>query len=137
MVSYKTLRRITVGGIQAIMKNTDLPKVLTEQTQGSSTADAMQYRSAVYQVSTGKEYVMLGVIIWTDGTGGGTVAIYEAATEDAITSLKRTIDVPFIPLGMALEQMESGAFAAGKFITIVPSTTTVLHFQIIGYERDV
>ncbi len=138
MGNYKNNLKITISGVERFTQGNDKLLHLTEQTQGSSTADAMQKGSSVYQVATGKTFVLVGVKIWTDATGGGTVAIYQADTEDATTSIKRTIDVPFVPNGMGMEQaIDTGVtVASGKFITIVPSTTTVLHFEIIGHERD-
>jgi len=139
MVNYKNVRKIVVGGRETFLKSTDNPVNLTEQTQGATAADAMQKDSGVYSVPAGKEFVGLGVKVWTDGTGGGSVAIWSGDTEDAKTAVKKTVDIPFVPLGMAMEQFHVATYiiAASKFITIQATATVVLHFEIIGFERDV
>ncbi len=136
-MAYKNVRRVIVAGFETIVNSVDTIIHLTEQTAGSSTADAMQKSSGVYQVTAGKTFQMLGCRIWTDATGGGTVTIYQADTEDATTSSKVVVDVPLVPSTHGAEQyIHTVTIASGKFITIVPSTTTVLHFEIIGFERD-
>ncbi len=137
MVNYKKSLIISMEGVQVDFPKNSLVKILTEQTAGSSTADAMQYNSAVYTVPTDRRYRIRGLRIWLDGTGGGLLTVYEAATEDATTSSKLVIDLPFITNGNYYEFYAEAKINAAKFITIVPSTTTVLHVDIIGYEEVV
>ncbi len=134
MGNYKQDDAIIVGGVKTTVPTSDLVLSLTEQTQGSGSADAMQLNSALYQVPTGKTFKLLGIRVWLNGTGGGTLAIYQADTEDATTTLKLTVDLPFITSGVLYEISGSKSFNASKFITIVPSTTTVLHTVLIGAE---
>ncbi len=136
MANYKRGRNITIAGCKFVLTQSDIFVEITEQTQGSNAADAMQKASSVYTVATGKSFIALGVRIWTDATGGGTLAIWQGDTEDSLTVLKYTVDVPFIPNLMGYEVLlnPNPVFSAGKFITIVPSSTVVDHIDIIGYE---
>ncbi len=132
MVNYKNTRKITVGGIE--IESFGTARTLTEQTAASSTADAMQKESGTYQVPTGKSFTVKGIRYLVDATGGGTLAVYEGATEDATTTIKRTIDLAAPGTGVWCEQAVNFVIAAGKFVTIVPSSTQVIFVQLIGYE---
>jgi len=132
MPNYKGFNKIKIAGLEVPIKGRIV--FLTEQTAASSTADAMQEISVVYQVTAGKTLTILGFRIYVDATGGGTLAVYQGDTEDATTSLKATIDLPAIGVGNLYEVYRSTGIAAGKFVTIVPSTTQVIHVDMIGYE---
>ncbi len=126
---------IFVAGTRTYIPSTSIIKHLMENTGGSSSADAMLTvnANAPYVVTAGKTFALIGVIIGNDGTGGGTLAIWEGATEDAVTTLKWTLQVPSM-INSKWEFSGVKTFASGKYITIVPSTTTVDFVTMIGYE---
>ncbi len=135
-MNYKgKIQSITVAGLKTYIPSTSSVKQLHESTAGSSSADAMlkTTNNVVYSVTAGKTFALIGVIIGNDGVGGGTLAIWEGATEDAVTSLKWTLPVPTM-INTKWEFNGLKTFASGKFITVVPSTTTVDFITMIGYE---
>ncbi len=137
MVNYKKTEGFIVAGIKVPVPQNAQLRFLTEQTQASGVADAMYWKSAVYQVPATQRFRCRGVKVWLDGTGGGSLLIYTAATEDATTGLLATIDLPFITNGNMYEESVDFNIAASQFITIVPSGTTVLHTVLIGFQEQV
>ncbi len=135
MVNYKLPYQINASGfILPISYNTTW-RELTEQTAGSSAADAMYSNNAVFSVPAGQTLKIQSITIYPDATGGGTLAVYEGATEDATTTLKQTFPVPLGVTSQGVTYLAQQNIAAGKFITIVPSTTTVAMVTMkVSYE---
>ncbi len=134
MVNYKQTDTITIGNVTIRIPKGVTIRHLTEQTNGGSGADAMYSNSAVYQVPANKKFRLLGITIWLGAAGGITFGLYEGATEDAITTLKRTIDSPFSGVIAAKsEEFLDVEIAGGKFITVNPGSE-VTHITMVGYE---
>ncbi len=139
MTNYRSTNRnkIIIAGFETVIGKA-VPIHLTEQTINDTAADAMYKDSAVYSVPTGKKFILLGVRVYVDSTGGGDLAIWEGATEDAETSLKQTVDLAVAGVNNVIEYyIHSVSFAAGKFITINPSGTQVEFVELLGYEEIV
>ncbi len=138
MVNYKNQRVVEIAGIHSQIQFNFQVLHLTEQTVLATSADAMQKNSAVYQVPTGKQCVIKSVTVWTNASAVGTLAIYQADTEDATTSIKQTVDIPKIIDGSKYTiKLGSTKIAAGKFITIVPSATNIHHILMIATEESI
>ncbi len=136
-MNYKAgLRRtINVGGSSILVPEGATVITLQDPTLVSSSADALLKNATLYQVPTGKVFRMVGAKFWVEkATGGGTGTIYQADTEDATTFSVLIAYLPTVPAGEPLEFARDYSFTAGKFITIVPSTTNIRHTQILGYE---
>jgi len=134
MTNYKNATRLRIAGFDYLIPLT-FQRYLTEQTALNGSADAMYLNSLVYQVPTTRTFNMKGGRIWINATGAGDLKIYQADTEDATTSLKATIDLPVaLPEGSVYEFQHNLTIAPGKFITIVPSGTQVIHVVLVGYE---
>ncbi len=88
--------------------------------------------ATLYQVPSGKKFRAMGMTNLLAGVTG-TNNLYEASTEDATTTLKRTWLLPGIgtweiPLGKLV-------FTQNKYLTIDINDTNTNYFFLYGYEE--
>ncbi len=137
MANYKTVTKyIEISGITvAVPKGTTL-KHLYDGVGASSTGDALfdHDTGLVYQVTAGKTFKIVGVVLTMASNAGGTLTLHQADTEDATTVLKITIRTPIQGVDSKSEHYFNKDIAGGKFITSTPSTTQINHISIVGYE---
>ncbi len=135
-MNYKdTLRSINFGGVVTPLPEKAVIVVLTEQTQRSTAADAMQLNSSVYSVTSGKTFRCLGIHLVSDNNGGpGDVVISSGDTEDAETSTITTVQIPTTVARVVINTAIDFELLSGKFLTINPSTARVDFIYMVGYK---
>ncbi len=135
MVNYKSggRRKIIANGVTFNVPATATLIHLIEPVAGSSAADGMLKDNSIYQVTAGKTFFLKKIVIHTDATGLGSVAINQGDTENAETALKLTITLTG-GIAAVIEYMVEISFASAKFVTINPSATVVTYIEMIGYE---
>ncbi len=136
MGNYRETNSWTWAGIHYYLPSTYNRRLLQEPVAQSSAADGMfTLDNSIYQVPTGKNFLGRGIKIWNQ-IAGGTVAISSGDTENAETALVYTQQLPTVANVSGIEVDCSFTIAAGKFVTIKPSSTTLDFIQIMGFEYE-
>ncbi len=135
MVNYKSggRRKIVAGSIQVNVPANGVLVHLLEQVALSTAADGMLNFNVIYQVTSGKTFHVTSIIVHTNATGGGTLAVSSGDTENAETSLIVTIPL-HSGLAVATEYYMDFSFVSGKFVTINASAAVVNYVEMFGYE---
>ncbi len=141
MTNYKPVLDTLLARNVIRRKSTSTALVyLFDQVNGSSGADSMTdiADNLVYQVPTGKRFIITEVTVHVALTGGGSISIYEGATENAQTTLEQVVPVPYIPSqSVTMFVGGSNKFDAGTFVVIKPSSIQTVHVEMLGYEEFV
>jgi len=133
-MNYKpTEQIIACDSVRTKVPNGTTVKYLSDYVGGSSVADGMMYETLIYQVTTGKTFRCLGILLTCNTTGGAYLVISEGATEDAETTEKVRVQTPYqanikfwIPTDFEI--------ASAKFITYNPSFSDIASIAMVGYE---
>ncbi len=136
MVNYKgSTRKITVADVEINVPANATIKHLFDGAAGSSAADGMISASdgLIYQVTTGKTFRILGILMVTPTAVAQTVLLSTGDTENAETGTIITLQMPYganLNIWISLDK----TLASAKFLTYKPSSTGLGYIQIIGYE---
>ncbi len=134
-MNYKGRARTTIkiSGFEESVPAAASIKHLTEQVALATAADGMQFENGIYQVTAGKTFHIIGVMVHVNSTGGGNVLLSSGDTENAETASIITLPLPSGRAGVTEFQVTK-TLAASKFLTIKPSAAVVDYIEIIGYE---
>ncbi len=135
MANYKPhrLEIITMAGVRVWVPQDATIITLTDPVAGSTTVDTFQtVLGSIYQVPSGKEYVIVGYQVGTAGVPANVVIGYGDAEDD------QDITVATLRIGSTAniiqEFFHSYIVPAGNFILNNPDAVAIGHINIIGYE---
>ncbi len=142
MPNYKTHGRyLSVMGIEIPLGEEDKILTLWDNVLGSTAADAMMREQSIAMVvAAGYEFkpYMFLFDVGASSSGGTTVTFWQGDAENGIDAQFETFDTPGITEQMAaFAGTEFSKYAAGKFVTIVPSSNKLRMARIIGIERKI
>ncbi len=130
---------ITIGGVTTAVPTGAVTVVLFDPTTNASAAESMRRApgDAVYVVTSGAKFVLLGIWLRISSVAGAVFTIHEGATEDAQTTQKASISLAKVldfTYEISMSDTTPREFAAGKYVVIKPSAGVVEYTQMIGYE---
>ncbi len=139
MANYKHDRTITANGVKIKIDTHWLIRDLQDDTAGATAADTMYRNGAVYLVPSGKLFRLVLVKVMWGATAAGNLKIYGGVTEDAVTTLKATIESCRVVNCVTEHFMDVGYApidgTVNQYIVILSSgANIVLNVQIVGYE---
>ncbi len=137
MTNYKPFHEnITVAGYTVPVPPSGVSIHLVEKNNAGTANDSFEeIDGTVYQVPSGKKFVLLGVSINVIGTGGGNFVIYEGATANATTTTKLSTTIPTETLRYQIFVNGNYTFASSTFIVHNGNVDTGF-LDLYGYEID-
>ncbi len=121
-----------IQGYTRRLPNDTTLKILYYEHNNNAAPFSLFESGAVYTVTTGKKFKIIGIYTITNGLNSAHVKLYQGDTQDAITTLKQYFGHP--AQSTREEFLSFEEISAGKYVTIDPASTHLEFSFIIGYE---
>ncbi len=128
---------LQIAGYKHNLRSYETAMCLYDDTNQNGAADSATRPSSsysAYQVPSENSWVCLGIRIHVNAFGIGNLKVYAGDTENALTTLKLTLNIPAV-LG-TYEYLTPFGIAGGQYLVIDPSNAGVDFVDFIGYQRD-
>ncbi len=138
MGNYKPWGHNWVGSPPLVKSITQEPIVLMHFFNASAALKSLESDFTTnYQVPTGKNFIAVSISVYcVTGVAFGTLNLIEgdAADSGAGTNVAMLYTVDSVLSTPINTYPLNITFAAGKFVTVNPSTTQIIGVSLVGYE---